>query len=61
MNLIEEIQAEENRVKQILPFLDSLLKYEANRAILFAHQSMAMNSTEEMKDALEQLRLFRRV
>lgn len=60
MNLIEELQAEENRVKQIMPFLDSLLKYEANRAITFAHQNMAMNSTEGMKDALEQLKLFRR-
>lgn len=61
MNLIEELQAEESRVRQIMPFLDSLLRVEANRAIVFAHQNVAMNSTEGMKDALEQLKLFRRV
>lgn len=60
MNLIEEIQVEENRVRQLMPFLDSLLRIEANRTIVYAHQNMALNSTEGMKDALEQLKLFRR-
>jgi len=60
MNLIEELQAEENRVRQIMPFLDSLLRIEANRAIVFAHQNVAMNSTEGMEEALAQLKLFRR-
>jgi len=60
LNLIEQILEEQKRVRRILPFLDSLLRFEANRALVFADQNMARNDTLEMKHSLEQLKLFRK-
>lgn len=60
MNIIEEILAEQTRVKRILPFLDSVKRFEANRALIFSDQHMAANDGEGMKDSLEQLKLFRK-
>jgi hypothetical protein len=59
-NLIEQLLAEIWRVKRVLPFLDSLLRLEANRAIVFAEQHMAKNDTEGIRDSLVKLRLFRK-
>jgi hypothetical protein len=57
-NIIVELTQEKNKVRELLPYLDSLLRHEGERSIRIADDYMVMNDMEGMKDALDILRLF---
>jgi hypothetical protein len=60
-NIIVEITQEKARVRALLPYLDSLLRFEAERAIRFADIHVSMNDLEGMQDSLAELRIFQKV
>jgi len=57
-NIIVELTQEKARVKALLWQFDYVVRAQAERALKFADQYMAMNDLEGMKDSLEELRLF---
>jgi hypothetical protein len=60
-NIIVELTQEKARVERLLPYLDSLLRFEAERAIRFADIHVSMNDLEAMRDSLAELRMFQKV
>jgi hypothetical protein len=59
-NIIVELMQERARVRKLLPNLDSLLRYHADRILREADIAMASNSIDAMKDSLADLQMFNR-
>lgn len=55
-NVIVELTNEMNRVEALYPSLPADRLQAAQRTVQMAHASMAMNSLEGMKEAIEELR-----
>jgi hypothetical protein len=59
-NIIHELAVELARVRALLEQLDPMRRIAAEGAIRYGSQSMALNSYEEMREAVDDLREFKK-